>query len=142
MQHEGGCVCGAVRYRVKNPPLRVAACHCTFCQKRTGSAFGVGAYFNADDVEFLRGELKSYRHASDETHRWLKVDFCANCGGNISWTLQMRPGMRAMAAGSFDDPRWLKVEAHIWTRSTLGWVGIPEDVGLHEKGSESPNLRE
>lgn len=49
--HEGGCLCGAVRYRARNQPARTSACHCTFCQRRTGSAFGVGAYFKQEDVD-------------------------------------------------------------------------------------------
>jgi len=70
--HEGGCVCGAVRYRVINAPARTSACHCRFCQRRTGSAFGIGAYFREADVEILSGELKTYEHRSDETQRWLR----------------------------------------------------------------------
>ncbi len=140
--HEGGCVCGAVRYRVKADPVRIIACHCTFCRKRTGSAFGVGVYFRQEDVEFLSGELKSYEHRSDETERWLRVEYCAKCGGNITWTLEMRPGARALSAGSFDDPGWLKPQAHIWMRSKLHWVDVPGDVALHPKGSDSKPTRE
>jgi hypothetical protein len=44
--HEGGCACGAVRYRVKGSPERASVCHCTFCQRRTGSAFGISVYFH------------------------------------------------------------------------------------------------
>jgi hypothetical protein len=61
--HEGGCVCGAVRYRVRNAPARTSACHCRFCQRRTGSAFGIGAYFREADVEILSGELRTYAEA-------------------------------------------------------------------------------
>ena len=94
---EGGCVCGAVRYRLKGDPVRIVACHCTFCRKRTGSAFGVGVYFKAEDVEFTRGELHNYEHRSDESERWLRVEFCPKCGANVTWTLQMRPGARAVS---------------------------------------------
>jgi len=72
--HEGGCACGAVRYRVKNAPFRTSVCHCRACQRRTGSAFGVGIYFKQDDFELLRGELKAYEYRSDETHRWLRIE--------------------------------------------------------------------
>ena len=69
---EGGCLCGAVRYRVKGEPVRSSACHCTYCQRRTGSAFGVGAYFRENDVEIMRGDLKAYEYRSDESGRWLR----------------------------------------------------------------------
>ena len=76
--HEGGCSCGTVRYRVTSAPQRTSVCHCTFCQRRTGSAFGIGVFFRDEDVRFLGGELKTYEHRSDETHRWLRMQFCAN----------------------------------------------------------------
>ena len=54
---EGGCHCRAVRFRALNEPVRKAACHCRSCQRRTGSAFGMGAYFSEVDVQ-LDGELR------------------------------------------------------------------------------------
>ena len=75
--HEGRCSCGAVRYRALNAPVRTSVCHCTFCQRRTGSAFGISAFFRDEDVEFRRGELKNYEHRSAETQRWLRMQFCA-----------------------------------------------------------------
>ena len=83
---EGGCVCGAVRYRVKNAPFRTGVCHCRFCQRRTGSAFGIGVYFRKADFELLRGELHCYEHRSDESSRWLRMEFCPKCGTTVTWT--------------------------------------------------------
>ena len=56
--HEGGCVCGGVRYRTTGMPARAAACACTWCQRRTGSAFGLSVYFEEANVEFLQGALQ------------------------------------------------------------------------------------
>jgi hypothetical protein len=84
--HEGGCACGAVRYRVKNAPFRTSVYHCRNCQRRTGSAFGVGIYFKQQDFELLRGELKPYRFRSDESGRWLSMEFCTSCGTTVTWT--------------------------------------------------------
>jgi hypothetical protein len=133
--HEGGCICGAVRYRVTNAPFRTGACHCRFCQRRTGSAFGVGVYFRKEDFQLIRGELKSYEHRSDETGRWLRMEFCPNCGTTVTWTLELFPDGRGVAGGSFDDPRWLKIERHTWTRSRQHWVAIPADIEQHEKSA-------
>jgi hypothetical protein len=135
--HEGGCLCGAVRYRVKNPPFRTSVCHCRFCQRRTGSAFGVGVYFRKDDFELLRGELKSYQHRSDESGRWLKMEFCPKCGTTLTWTLELFPDGRGVAGGSFDDPAWIRIERHTWTRSKHHWVALPEDVETFEKSALS-----
>lgn len=133
--HEGGCLCGAVRYRARNKPARTSACHCTFCQRRTGSAFGVGAYFKQEDVEVLRGALTTYEHRSDETQRWLRIQFCPKCGTTVTWTVEAMPGMRALGLGTFDDPKWLKVERFGWYRSAHPWVIAPAGVEVFEKSS-------
>jgi hypothetical protein len=133
--HEGGCACGAVRYRVKGSPERTSVCHCTFCQRRTGSAFGISVYFQDEDVEILRGELKTYDHRSDESNRLLRMQFCTNCGTTVTWTLELLPGARGIAGGTFDDPSWLKIERHLWTRSAHPWVILPGDVEKFEKSA-------
>jgi hypothetical protein len=135
--HEGGCLCRAVRYRVKNPPVRTSVCHCRNCQLRTGSAFGIGAYFNQADVE-IRGDLNTYEYRSDESGRWLRTQFCARCGTTVTWTAEVFPGIRAIAGGSFDDPGWLKLDRHVWTRSRHNWFVFPPGVHIFEKGSLPP----
>ena len=60
--HEGGCLCGEVRYAARGEPVRTSVCHCAYCQRRTGAAFAVLPVFRAEAVAFLRGETASYRH--------------------------------------------------------------------------------
>ena len=132
--HEGGCLCGAVRYRTKGAPVRAQICHCAFCQRRTGSAFAEPIIFNDPDVEITGGPLTTYEHRSDESHRWLRLQFCPRCGTTVTWTAERIPGRRAIAGGTFDDPNWLKIERHIWTRSAQRWIDFPADVELFEKG--------
>jgi hypothetical protein len=139
--HEGGCLCGAVRYRVKNAPFRTSVCHCRSCQRRTGSAFGVGVYFRKDDFELLRGALASYPHRSDETGRWLRMEFCPKCGSTVTWTLELFPDGRGVAGGSFDDPGWIRIERHTWTRSKQPWVPLPTDCPAFEKSAPPPSAR-
>jgi len=134
--HEGGCLCRAVRYRVKAEPVRTSACHCTSCQRRTGSAFGIGAYFRENDVEIVKDDgLKTYEYRSDESGRWLRPQFCTNCGSTVTWTAEALPGMRAVAGGSFDDPKWFKVDRFAWMRSAHPWMIAPQGVQVFEKGS-------
>ena len=135
--HEGGCLCGAVRFRVTNAPFRTGVCHCRFCQRRTGSAFGVGVYFKKDDFALTRGSLKTYEYRSDESGRWLRMEFCANCGSTLTWTLELFPDGRGVAGGSFDDPGWLKIERHVWARSKQHWVPIPAEAEKFEKSALS-----
>ena len=132
---EGGCACGAVRYRVKSAPLRATVCHCRFCQRRTGSAFGIGVYFKPEDVEFLQGALKVCEHRSDETGRSIRTEFCINCGTSVTWTIEAMPDSRAIAGGTFDDPHRFKIARHSWTRSAHRWIALPPDVPAFEKSA-------
>jgi hypothetical protein len=134
-QREGGCVCGAVRYRMKAEPQIGVVCHCTWCQRRSGSAFAFMAYFNEADIEFLRGKMTMYEHRSDETGQWLRTEFCPACGTTVTHTIELRPGLRAIAAGTMDDPEGFRVDRHVWARSARPWVAIPVGVEEYETGS-------
>lgn len=132
--HEGGCLCGSVRYRTIGDPVAATVCHCKFRQRRSGSAFGEGVLFKLEQVEMSGGPLTTYEHRSDESGRWLRLEFCPRCGTTVTWTAERRPGMRAIAGGTFDDPNWLRIARHIWTRSAQPWVSIPTDVECFERG--------
>ena len=136
--HEGGCACGAVRYRVHGAPIVSTVCHCKFCQKRLASAFAVLATFEQSCVEDLRGNLVECEYHSDVSGRWLKMKFCACCGTTISHTSELRPGMRSVAAGTFDEQDWFKVDRHIWVQSKRPWVSIPSDVQAFQQGYVAP----
>jgi hypothetical protein len=130
-----------VRYRTEGRPVRTSACHCTFCQRRTGSAFGVGAYFKAEQVRLLSGEMRSYEHRSDESGRRMRFEFCPRCGTQVTWTVEAMPGLRAVGLGTFDDPKWLKVDRFSWLRSAHPWVVVPPGVEAVEKSALPPPER-
>jgi hypothetical protein len=130
--HQGGCVCGGVRYRTTGPPRRVSACACTWCQKRTGSAFGISVYFDESDVEITRGSLRAYRLTSD-AGRWLQSEFCPTCGTTVSWTLEFLPGKRGIAGGTFDQPTfWYDLERFVFARSKPDWLTLPDHLEVYE----------
>ena len=135
--YEGGCVCGAVRYRVSGTPAVTSACHCRYCQRRTGSAFATLAYFDEANVRIVKGEVTQYEHRSDESGRWLRTQFCPRCGTTVTIAVEARPGMRGIALGTLDDPDSLRIERHIWVRSKRPWVLLPSDVTTFPKGSVS-----
>ena len=130
--HEGGYVCGSVRYRVVGEPNLAAVCHCTRCKRMTGSAFSIPAYFDEAAVQITSGVLKTYECRSDESNRWLKWQFCPTCGTIVTWTGEWAPRARGIAAGTFDDPNWIKPVYHIWTRSALHWMAFPVDAQVIE----------
>jgi len=134
---KGQCVCGSVSYVITGEPKRVTICHCKWCQRRTGSAFGVEVVFDDHQITINDDSVTRYRHTSDESGRWLDQHFCNKCGSNIGFTLEAVPGIRTIAVGTFDDPSWLQSEEiqcrHVYTRSAQHWVSIPDDVEQFEK---------
>lgn len=133
--HNGGCLCQAIRYQVMGNPLRVSACHCTFCQRRTGSAFAILAVFNEDRVELTGTTRTEFEHRSDESNFRLRLEFCNRCGTTVAVRLERFPGTRGIFVGTFDDPNCVKIERHIWTRSAQHWMVFPPDVGQFEKSA-------
>jgi hypothetical protein len=100
-----------------------------------GSAFAAVAYFEDHNITFLHGQLCKYEHHSDESGRWLKVEFCPRCGTTVTQTVQIRPGLRAIAVGTLDDPEWPAIQRHIWVQSKRSWVSIPSDVVTFPQGA-------
>jgi hypothetical protein len=136
-EHSGGCVCGAVRFKATGEPLRVTICHCTWCQRRTGTAFGTEVVFDGGQVEFAGEEAGCYRHISDESGRWLDVAFCRRCGSNLGFTLEAAPGLRTLPAGCFDDPGWIRSDRyrfrHVYLRSRRDWSDLSTHVEQYEQ---------
>ena len=126
--HLGGCLCGEVRYQLTGEPIFAAVCHCQKCQLRTGSAFGVVVYFKETQVKITQGNLKVYEYRLDRTNRWFRTEFCPNCGTTVTYTVELFPGARAITVGTLDDPNWVKISGHYWTKSAHHWMVYPDDV--------------
>lgn len=137
MTRAGGCVCGAMRFTATGEPLRVTICHCTWCQRRTGTAFGTEVVFEAGQVEIAGEELGRWRHVSDESGRWLDIEFCRRCGSNLGFTLEAAPGLRTLPAGAFDDPAWIRADRyrtrHVFIRSRREWSDLSPLVETYER---------
>ena len=88
------------------------------------------------DVE-ITGPRQKYRHRSDESGRWLDVEFCPTCGTAIGFTLEWRPGIRAIDSGTFDDPSWIRRDRHqfryIYLGSAQPWSEVPAGAERFEK---------
>lgn len=130
-------MCGAVRFAATGEPSRVTICHCTWCQRRTGTAFATEVVFSTDQVEMTGVEIARYRHVSDESGRWLDVEFCRRCGTNLGFTLEAVPGVRTLPAGAFDDPAWITADhykfRHVFLRSRREWSDLPPHVEQYER---------
>ena len=125
---EGGCLCGKVRFRTTQAPLRTIACHCTFCQRVTGSSYFAESMFPMNAVVLNVGALSSYTHVSDGSRKKVFVHFCPNCGTTISLTFERWPEIRGISRGCYDDPNAVEVSSHIWTQSAQTGTALPEGV--------------
>jgi hypothetical protein len=125
---EGGCTCAAVRYRLKARPLFVHCCHCTWCQRETGSAFAVNAMIEASQVELLKGKptQKTLPSASGKGQVFWR---CADCGVTV-WSNypQAGPNIHFIRVGTLDDPSRAPPDIHIYTSTKQPWVALPEGV--------------
>ena len=135
IQRSGQCVCGSVRYVCEGDPERVTVCHCLWCQRRTGTAFGTEVVFQEKNVTFSGDAPASYRHTSDESGRWLEIYFCARCGSNLGFRLQAVAGVRTVPAGTFDDATFLEHVKfrHVFARTRRQWNELTSDVEVYER---------
>lgn len=134
-QH-GECICGAVKFTTEGNPERITVCHCRWCQQRTGTAFGTEVVFLKENVAFEDKDIGSYRHISDESGRWVDVHFCTKCGTNLGLTLEIKPEIRSVPAGTFSNPNWFDEVSptlrHVYTRSKRHWGEISKGVESFE----------
>jgi hypothetical protein len=122
---EGGCACRSVRYRLTSAPLVVHACHCTWCQRETGSAHALNAMIEADRVQLLGGapELVPTPSASGKGQ---KIWRCPQCRIAL-WSNYAGAGdaVRFVRVGTLDEPARLPPDIHIFTSTKLPWVVLP-----------------
>ena len=130
-QREGGCACGAVRYRLASEPMFVHCCHCLNCQRQTGSAFVINVLIEADRVELLAGDPQPVDAPRDDgsTQRIWRCPACQVA----MYSEYGRPEVRFVRAGTLDDPRDVEPDVHIYTRSKVGWVELPASVPAFEE---------
>ena len=130
--HEGGCLCGKVRYRTVGKPRWQAACHCRFCQRASGSAFSTQAYFVRDNVQ-ISGSPRVYEHRSPDHGRALRSQFCPHCGVAVALAFERFPLMQAIHAGTYDDAGWIEVDKHIFTASAMKWIAYSERTDVYSE---------
>ncbi len=109
-RHEGGCLCGRIRYETSALPVRVTVCHCRFCQKATGSAYMVEPIFDKGDFAVVAGSPASYDQISQGSGKTVHIHFCADCGTKLWLTFERFPDAVGIYAGTFDDPCWFDID--------------------------------
>jgi hypothetical protein len=125
---EGGCTCRAARYRMSSSPMVVHCCHCSWCQRETGSAFAINAMIEADRVELLAGAIELIDTPSNSGHGQ-QIARCPTCRIAL-WSLYAGTGphVRFVRVGTLDEPARLPPDVHVFTSTKLPWVCLPEGV--------------
>jgi len=126
MTIEGGCLCGAVRYRVDAVPITTRVCWCRLCQYMGGGSGTVNVFFPSEAVT-VTGDMADYVSTADSgnvMHR----RFCPACGTHLFSEAEARPHITVIRAGTLDDPEIAKPEITIWTSAAPSWAALDESI--------------
>lgn len=126
VSREGGCACGAVRYRLTSDALFTHCCHCLNCQRQTGSAFVINLLIEAKRVELLSGDPQPVDVPRDDGGVQ-QIFRCPACQVAV-FSQYGRPEFRYVRGGTLDYPSGVVPDVHIFTRSKLPWITLPDSV--------------
>jgi len=128
---EGGCSCREVRYRLTSAPMFVHCCHCLNCQRHTGSAFVINMLIESARVEVLSGSPQPVT-MPENGGTPNRIFRCPECRVAVWSEYGGRSQILFVRAGTLDDPAAVAPDVHIYTRSKLPWVRLPESVPAFE----------
>ncbi len=131
---EGGCLCGALRYRVTAEPVDSAYCHCRMCQRRSGAPAVATAEIPVAGFAFVLGEPATYR-SSPAAQRL----FCRDCGTELYFALLDDPPSLSLNIGTLDNPEAVRPIKHIWTSSQMSWFDVADDLPRHAENAPEDN---
>jgi hypothetical protein len=134
--HDGGCLCGKVRFRLTAPPLDAGYCHCRMCQRNSGAPVVAWVTFPAASFSWRAGEPGTYASSA-----CAKRSFCTACGSYLSFASSESPNEVSVNTASFDDPEAFPPQKHIFSENRLRWFRtadqLPRFQGYHDARIES-----
>jgi len=116
---DGGCLCGAVRFRAEGAPKWTIWCHCQSCRKHSGAPVSVFAAFDEAMVKVATGEIAMFTSSPG-----VRRGFCANCGSTLTCGGDRSPGELHIHIGAFDQPERLAPMAEVYPEERLPWVHL------------------
>lgn len=126
MAYEGGCACGAVRYRLEAEPFDAGYCHCTLCRRSSGAPVLAFATVPLDKFVIAKGE-PAKRRSSSFGERW----FCRDCGTQLAMHVDHQPDTIDFTIPSLDDPESVAPGFHIFTGEQIGWFETADALPRH-----------
>jgi len=121
------CHCGSLSLKCSGEPTKVSMCHCEDCQRRTGSAFSIAAFFERGSVERVSGGATTFTRGSASGHP-VAFHFCPNCGSSLYWEPSRMPHLIGVAVGAFADPAFPPPEQSVWTDEKHAWISLPDGM--------------
>lgn len=126
------CQCGQLSIDLPGPTPAVVACHCTYCQRRTGSPFGVLAYYPFDALVISGDTTRFERPAA--TGAEFASFFCPVCGSTVYVRAAKHPTMIGVPVGAVADPEFQAPVRSVWAEGMHRWVSIPSAVEHLQQG--------
>jgi hypothetical protein len=126
------CQCGQLSVNLPGPSSSVVACHCSYCQRRSGSPFGVLAYYS-EDCGIITGNATCFERPT-ETGGTFEAFFCPICGSNVYARAGKHPALIGIAVGAICDPTYPAPVRSVWEEGKHDWVVIPEPAQHFSRG--------
>ncbi len=126
----GGCLCGAVRFRVTAKPVAAYYCHCTMCQKDGGGPFMASATVPIEAFAFTKGEPKAY----ESSPGFVRLS-CGECGSALGFQAKDDPKLADFCLGCLDDPNAIRPEFHMFTSTQVSWCEMADGLPRHAEGA-------
>jgi len=117
----GSCLCGAIRYSISQAPDKIVACHCTHCQKASGSGASYNVVVPSAAVSFTAGKPKLFSDTAASGNTLYRY-FCGDCGSPIYSQRAKAPEVMVLKVGTLDAPTNLNVVMNLWTNSAPPWL--------------------
>lgn len=127
MERTASCLCGQLRITTDGDPARVNMCSCTECQRRSGSAFQLGAFFDEGQIRTIEGDSNVYARTGGSGNK-IDLHFCPTCGVSVYFRPAARPSIVGIHAGCFADPDFPTPHTAGWTKRRHDWVVVPDDT--------------
>lgn len=124
---EGGCLCGAVRYRCSAPPFWSSHCHCVACQKLAGGSFSTAFTVKAESVKILSGETLVFERKADTGHA-VTTFRCKSCGTWLFAERAGRPEFKSIIASTLDAPATLPVISNVYVTEAAPWTVLDPNL--------------
>ena len=128
---EGGCFCGAIRYRATAEPTARTLCHCESCRRAAGAPTVAWVIFPAAAFAIVAGTLREHRSSEHVTR-----SFCGDCGTPLVYRSDRRPDVVDVPTATLDEPDAFAPEREIWTGEKLAWETLNDALPQFPRSSK------